>query len=78
MLKIDRSFVIDMTENDKSRYIIENIIQLSHKLGITVVAEGVEEKEQVDYLKSIDCDTVQGFYYSKPENFENVVNMLNK
>ncbi|EOR20937.1 diguanylate cyclase (GGDEF) domain-containing protein [Clostridium sartagoforme AAU1] len=78
VLKIDRSFVIDMTENDKSRYIIENIIQLSHKLGITVVAEGVEEKEQVDYLKSIDCDTVQGFYYSKPENFENVINMLNK
>ncbi|GAA0085681.1 hypothetical protein UT300007_21200 [Clostridium sp. CTA-7] len=78
VLKIDRSFVIDMTENDKSRYIVENIIQLSHKLGITVVAEGVEEKEQVDYLKSIDCDTVQGFYYSKPDHFENIIGMLNK
>ena len=67
-----------MVENDKSRYIVEKIIQLSHKLGITVVAEGVEEKEQVDYLKSIECDTVQGYYYSKPENFENVIRMLSK
>lgn len=78
VLKIDRSFVIDMVENDKSRYIVEKIIQLSHKLGITVVAEGVEGKEQVDYLKSIECDTVQGYYYSKPENFENVITMLKK
>ncbi|WP_291647898.1 EAL domain-containing protein [Clostridium sp.] len=78
VLKIDRSFVIDMSENDKSRYIVENIIQLSHKLGMTVVAEGVEEKEQVDYLRSIECDTVQGFYYSKPEYFENIISMLSK
>ncbi len=78
VLKIDRSFVNDMIENDKSRYIVEKIIQLSHKLGITVVAEGVEEKEQVEYLKSMECDTVQGYYYSKPENFENVITMLNR
>ena len=78
VLKIDRSFVIDMAENDKSRYIVENIIQLSHKLGMTVVAEGVEEKEQVDYLRSIEWDTVQGFYYSKPEYFENIISMLSK
>lgn len=78
VLKIDRSFVIDMIENDKSRYIVEKIIQLSHKLGITVVAEGVEEKEQVEYLKKMECDTVQGYYYSKPQNFENVITMLNK
>ncbi|MCF0148320.1 MAG: EAL domain-containing protein [Clostridium sp.] len=78
VLKIDRSFVIDMIENDKSRYIVEKIIQLSHKLGITVVAEGVEEEEQVEYLKKMECDTVQGYYYSKPQNFENIINMLNK
>ena len=78
VLKIDRSFVVDMIGNDKSRYIVEKIIQLSHKLGITVVAEGVEEKEQVDYLRSIECDTVQGYYYSKPDNFENIITMLNK
>lgn len=77
-LKIDRSFVIDMVENHKSRWIVENIIQLSHKLGIEVVAEGVELEEQVDYLKSILCDIVQGYFYSKPELFEKVVDLLEK
>ena len=78
VLKIDRSFVIDMTENHKSRWIIENIIELSHKLGIEVVAEGVEVIEQVDYLKEILCDIVQGYYYSRPESFENAMKMLAK
>ena len=78
VLKLDRSFVVDMIDNHKSRYVVENMIQLSHKLGITVVAEGVEEKEQVEYLKSIECDTIQGYYYSKPEDFEKVKNMLSK
>lgn len=77
-LKIDRSFIIDMIENHKSRWIIENIIELSHKLGIEVVAEGVELEEQVDYLKSILCDIVQGYFYSKPESFEKVVDLLEK
>ena len=77
-LKIDRSFIIDMIENHKSRWIIENIIELSHKLGIEVVAEGVELEEQVDYLKSILCDIVQGYFYSKPETFEKVVDLLEK
>ncbi|MGG7057368.1 sensor domain-containing protein [Clostridium nigeriense] len=78
VLKLDRSFIVDMIDNHKSRYVIENMILLSHKLGITVVAEGVEDKEQVEYLKSIECDAIQGYYYSKPEDFENVINMLNK
>lgn len=78
VLKIDRSFVTDMIDNHKSRCIVENIIQLSHKLGIKVVAEGVEVVEQVDYLRSIYCDIVQGYYYSKPEAFEDVIKMLSK
>lgn len=78
VLKIDRSFLIDMKKNNKSKYIIENIIELSHKLNITVVAEGVEEKEQVKYLRSIKCDKVQGYYYSKPQEFKYIINMLSK
>lgn len=78
VLKIDRSFIVDMDNNEKSKYIVENIIELSHKLNISVVAEGVEEEKQVNYLKSINCDTVQGYYYSKPQEFEKVINMLNK
>ena len=78
VLKIERSFIVDMGNNEKSKYIVENIIELSHKLNISVVAEGVEEEKQVNYLKSINCDTVQGYYYSKPQEFEKVINMLNK
>lgn len=78
VLKIDRSFIVDMENNEKSKYIVENIIELSHKLDILVVAEGVEEEKQVNYLRSVNCDTVQGYYYSKPQEFDKVFNMLNK
>lgn len=78
VLKIDRSFVIDLITNKKSRCIVENIINLSHQLGIDVVAEGVEDLEQVEYLKGILCDTVQGFYFSKPGEFDIVKMLLGK
>lgn len=78
VLKIDRSFVIDLLDNRKSRCIVENIINLSHQLGIIVVAEGVEDREQVEYLKDMLCDIVQGYYFSKPKYFEDIVNMIGK
>ena len=78
VLKIDRSFVTDLNQNLKSRCIVENIINLSHQLGIDVVAEGVEEKEQVDYLKNILCDIIQGYYFSKPREFKDIVKMIGK
>ncbi|WP_315077606.1 EAL domain-containing protein [uncultured Clostridium sp.] len=77
-LKIDRTFVVDLEKNSKNKCIIENIINLSHQLGIEVIAEGVESKQQVDYLKGISCDVVQGYYYSKPERFEKIKNMICK
>ena len=43
---------------------------MSHKLGIEVVAEGIENKEQVDYLKRINCDMIQGYYFEKPISIE--------
>lgn len=78
VLKIDRSFVVDMVTDKKSKCVVKNIIKLSHELGINVVAEGVEEVEQVDYLKDILCDVVQGYYYSKPEMFDNIKGLLGK
>lgn len=76
VLKIDRSFVNDLLESSKSRCIVEKIIELSHNLGIKVVAEGVEEKDQVEYLRSILCDFVQGYYYSKPISFQKAVALM--
>ncbi|AWK49816.1 GGDEF-domain containing protein [Clostridium beijerinckii] len=78
VLKIDRSFVIDLMSNPKSKCIVENIINLSHQLGIEVVAEGVEEKSQVEYLKTILCDVVQGYYFSKPRMFDGIKNIIGK
>lgn len=63
-LKMDRSFFIN--ENDKSRKIVGSIIQLAHSLNMDVVAEGIEEKEQVEMLWKMGCDLIQGYVYSKP------------
>ncbi|NLK95481.1 MAG: bifunctional diguanylate cyclase/phosphodiesterase [Clostridiales bacterium] len=78
VLKIDRSFLVDLIKNRKNGCIVENIIKLSHELGMYVVAEGVEEKEQVEYLKKIYCDSVQGYYYSKPKKFDEIKSLLGK
>ena len=78
VLKIDRSFVIDLLSNPKSKCIVENIINLSHQLGIEVVAEGVEDKSQVDYLRTILCDVVQGYYFSKPRMFDAIKDIIGK
>ena len=63
-IKLDKGFFID--ENQKSRKIVANIIQLAHSLGMCVVAEGIEEQEQVDMLQESGCDFIQGYVYSKP------------
>lgn len=78
VLKIDRSFIKEMTKNQKNKYVVENIIELSHKLNIKVVAEGVEELKQVQYLEDMKCDMAQGFYFSKPRSFDGIVEMLNR
>jgi diguanylate cyclase (GGDEF)-like protein len=68
ILKIDRAFVSDIgTERDDGgRAIVNSIVNLAHHLGMSVVAEGVETLSQRDFLHSIDCDMIQGFFYSEP------------
>ena len=65
-VKIDRSFVKDMLTNDHDAMIVQTSIALTHSLGFTVTAEGVEEQETVDLLKTQGCDIVQGYVYSRP------------
>ena len=65
-LKIDKSFVQDMVQDENDAVIVHSIIDLAHNIGIKVVAEGVEDKETYDMLKTLGCDAVQGFYISKP------------
>ena len=65
VVKIDKSFIDDIVTNTKSREIVKFLIGLCKVNGMEVVAEGVDNKEQVDILKKIHCDTIQGFYYSQ-------------
>lgn len=65
-IKIDRSFVKDLEIDAESASIVRAIINLAHTLGMTVVAEGVETPEQLGFLQMSNCDSIQGYLYSKP------------
>lgn len=77
-LKIDKSFIHSISQNIQGEILTSMIITLGKKLGLSVVAEGVETKEQVKYLEKIKCHMIQGYYYSKPVPREEVFNLLNK
>jgi EAL domain-containing protein (putative c-di-GMP-specific phosphodiesterase class I) len=65
-LKIDRSFVIDMTSGPQGMALVSSIINLAHSLKLKVVAEGVETEEQSRLLRMLTCDEMQGYLFSKP------------
>jgi PAS domain S-box-containing protein len=65
-LKIDRSFVSNLKSNLENREIIRTIIGLARNLGMNVVAEGTETAEEISYLKTLDCEFAQGYFFSKP------------
>ncbi len=65
ILKIDRCF-LDYVENEKAEIILKNIIGLAKQLKLTTVIEGVETKEQMEFVKAQQCDIIQGYYFSKP------------
>jgi diguanylate cyclase (GGDEF)-like protein len=75
-LKIDQSFVHGVTNNTERRLFAEGIIVMAHKLGLRVIAEGVETAGQKDWLKTAGCDYAQGYYFSPPlppEQFEHLL-----
>jgi len=65
-LKIDRSFVNELTTSEASRTIVKSIIRLAHSLSLDVVAEGAEEQDQLTMLRKFKCDSVQGYVIAKP------------
>ncbi|WP_147532996.1 putative bifunctional diguanylate cyclase/phosphodiesterase [Bacillus marasmi] len=65
-LKIDRYFITKITSTDDKFLLIDDIISMAHKLGLTIVAEGVELQVQKDYLLKNNCDIIQGYLFSKP------------
>lgn len=65
-LKIDRSFIMNMMENESNLAIVASIITLAKQLSLEIIAEGVETKEQLNYLLNMKCHKIQGFYFSRP------------
>ncbi len=65
-LKIDRSFVCDIPDDAEDKALVQAIMAMAHSLSLEVVAEGVETKEQLDYLSTLGCDSIQGYFFSKP------------
>lgn len=66
VIKLDGDFFKKMANQERSRIIIEDTIRMAKRLKLQIVAEGIEEKEQVDFLKEIGCNLIQGFYFAKP------------
>jgi len=73
-IKIDQSFIKDMTLNANNLALVTAIIDMGHNLNLTVTAEGVESKQQAECLKKYGCDEIQGFYFSKPLSAEDLEN----
>ena len=71
-IKIDRSFVAQMSESDSAATIVRSIVALGHNLGLTVVAEGVETNEHLTTLSLLGCDAAQGYHLARPLSFEQV------
>ena len=76
ILKIDRSFIQDVHTNTDDAAISSAIIAMAHSLGLTVIAEGVENQAQLNFLQERNCDQVQGFYFSKALPAEQITAML--
>lgn len=66
VIKLDKKFIENMMVSEKGRLILEQVVSMANKLKLGLLAEGVETKEQVELLKGIGCDQVQGYYYAKP------------
>ncbi len=75
-LKVDKSFVRDIDSDPDDAAIVRAIITLGHALGLRVVAEGVETRAHLDYLRRHDCDEVQGYYFSRPVPAQHMEQLL--
>ena len=78
VIKLDKKFMENMMVSTKGRLILEEVSSMANKLGLELLAEGVETQDQVELLESIGCDQVQGYYYAKPMPAEDVFELLMK
>ncbi|NTV88957.1 MAG: EAL domain-containing protein [Clostridiales bacterium] len=78
IIKIDKSFVDDITNNTQSFNILSNIVQIARHIGLKIVVEGIETYDQVKLIAQLDCDSIQGYYFSRPLPVEEIPAALEK
>lgn len=78
VLKIDRSFVADVPGDEDDEAIIDAIIAMAHRLKLKVIAEGVEEAEQLDFLRMHGCDRVQGYFFARPMPYDELLGFFSQ
>jgi EAL domain-containing protein (putative c-di-GMP-specific phosphodiesterase class I) len=76
IVKIDQSFVRNISSSAQDKKIVQSIIKLAHSLGKEVVAEGVEDLACLEILKEMNCEKIQGYYYGKPMSFEEFISWM--
>ena len=77
-VKIDRSMIMDIVENEKNQKVLKHTVEMLKDLGMEIVIEGVETSDQVSTLKELGCDIVQGFYFGRPEPEEDFYELFMK
>jgi EAL domain-containing protein (putative c-di-GMP-specific phosphodiesterase class I) len=77
-IKIDRSYINGVLTNEQDAKLVKAVIAMANSLGMSVVSEGVENKEQLDFLHNANCKFIQGYYFSKPVKPEELVVLLKK
>lgn len=76
IIKLDKKFMENMIVSSKGRLILEQVVLMANKLELGILAEGVETREQIEMLRNIGCDQVQGYYYAKPMPEEDFFELL--
>lgn len=76
VLKIDKCFIDECAFSHSDKVLVNTIVQMGHSLGIKVIAEGVEDKEQLEVLREVGCDQYQGYLFSQPLSFAELFSML--
>jgi EAL domain-containing protein (putative c-di-GMP-specific phosphodiesterase class I) len=77
-IKIDKSFVIDMNRDNNDAVIVHSTIDLAHNMGLSVIAEGVENQEVLDMLINLGCDVAQGYFFCKPQEADQIRTWLHQ
>ena len=72
LLKIDKSFIDRINTNESSKQYVAAMISMGHIMGLEVISEGVEQPEQIEALRSVGCDLIQGFIWGRPMSAEDV------